>query len=198
MNEKRIEIRKIATLIRFLLFAASMILFSHTPVAAKVTLILPAPPQGFQWKEVPETEGALLVPRGWHFLKEQGGGTVACFITKKKFTPPGKYLIGVSFQAFLDNPDGSRFVKELLESVAEEYSVDMVPGGFGPFATLQVDYDLPSTAEHEAIRIVQLGLVNIRTKTAFLVMFECPVSKWRRVGPTGMTIIKNLAFSGNI
>jgi hypothetical protein len=163
-----------------------------------LALDLPRPPDGFKWREVDSIQGAFLVPDGWHFRNESAKGTLAYFITEDEFVPPAKYQVGVSINVFLGNSDGPSQIEKLLRAQAEHYHVELVPGTFGPFRTLQCQYDLPKTPDHEPIRVVHLGIMNPDTNASYLVMFESPVQQWDRAWATGKVIVKTLALNGRV
>ena len=159
---------------------------------------LPKAPEGFKWREVKPIKGAFLVPDGWHFRAEEGKGTLAFFITEAKVTPPEKFMVGASINVFLGNPGAPAKIEEHLRGLAEENQVELTPGKFGPFLTLQCQFDLAKTSEHPAIRVLQLGIVNPETQSTYLVVFESPVDEWDRAWSKGEVIVKTLALNGKV
>jgi hypothetical protein len=175
-----------------------VLLILMTALSTHLAMDLPAPPDGFKWQEVKAIEGAVLVPDGWHFRAETAKGKLAYFITEEDFTPPEKYRVGASLNVFLGNPDAPAQIEQYLGAQAKEHGVELAPGKFGPFLTLQCRYDLARTSEHEAIRVVYLGIVNPKTHATYLVLFESPVQRWERAWSKGEVIVKNLALNGKV
>jgi len=164
---------------------------------AALALDLPEPPEGFAWREVPAIHGAFLVPDGWHFREESADGTLAYFITEQEVTPPEKFRVGATINVYRGDPSAPEQVERILRATAEEHSVDLEPGGFGPFLTLQCRVDLPATSEHPAIRVLYLGVVNSKTQTTYFIVFESPVDQWERTWPVGKVIVSSLALDGD-
>jgi hypothetical protein len=98
---------------------------------------------------------------------------------------------------FLGNPSAPEQIEKHLRAQAEHYSVELVPGAFGPFLTLQCQYDVPETPEHGPIRLVLLGIVNSKTNASYVVMFESPVDQWAQAWSKGEVILKTLALDGD-
>src|SRR5437879_3854759 len=174
------------------------LVFVLTAPAIYLAIDLPRPPEGFKWREVGAIKGAFLVPHGWHFRAEESKGTLAFFITEDDFTPPEMYRVGVSINVFLGDPAAPSQIEEHLRAQAEESQVEVTPGKFGPFLTLQCQYDLAKTAEHAAIRVVQMGIVNPGTQATYLVVFESPVDEWDRAWVKGKVIVMTLALNDKI
>ena len=162
---------------RFLFILGSLLSVSFLNLA----LELPEPPDGFAWHKVSAIQGALLVPDGWYFRADEEENAPVFFITQDKYTPPPKFRVGASLSAFPGFSDLPAMIEQHLRRRADHHSVELVPGEFGPFQTLQCQYDLPKTADHGAIRVFVLGIVNPETQTSYLVFFESPVEE--RGGP---------------
>jgi hypothetical protein len=160
-------------------------------------LDLPEPPDGFSWRAVPAIHGAFLVPSGWHFREEKAQGTLAYFITEEEIAPPAKFAVGATINVFLGNQSAPEQIEEHLRAQAEHYSVELVPGAFGPFLTLQCQHDIAETAEHGPIRVFHLGIVNSKTNASYLLTFESPVGQWPEAWSKGKVILKTLALDGD-
>lgn len=158
---------------------------------------LPTPPEGFSWREITEIHGFFLIPDGWYFRAEEAGGHLAFFITEEEIKPPENYLTGISINVYLDDPSAPGKLERHINEKAELYSVELITGGFGPFLTIECEYDLAETEEHGAIRIVLLAIVNSKTDASYLVMFESPVDKWTENWPKGKSVITKLGLDGD-
>lgn len=156
---------------------------------------LPKPPAGYKWQEVATIKAAVLVPTAWHFRSAPDKGKFTVFVTEDEFTPAKGFKIGVSINAYVGNPNAPAQLEKYLKSQADPRHVELKPGMSGPFQTLQCQYDVPASAGHAPRRIVNLGIVNAKTGTAYLVSFESPASDWDRTWPKGKTILTTLALS---
>ena len=138
------------------------------------------------------------MPNGWHVLAERDKGTLAYFITEQPFTPPDKFLVGASINAFLGDPSAPAQIQRIVLAQVEHYRVDFGKGSFGPFDTLQCEYEIAATADHRAIRVFQLAVTHPKTHAAYLVTFESPVDEWSRTWPKGEAIVSLLALNGKM
>ena len=159
---------------------------------------LPAPPKGFTWHAVTALEASFLTPDGWHVREEQSEKTLAVFITEKEFAPPQEFDVGVTINAFLGNPGAPERVKKLLDDVAAKYSIRLKSAENGPFRVLACQFD--STRKKDALRVRtnMLGIANPKTRTAYLVIFESPVSRWDETWSKGKVILDNLALEAEM
>ena len=143
-------------------------------------------------------KGAFLVPEGWHVRRQEAKGTIAYFVTEQPFEPPEMYLVGASIEIFLSNPSAPRQAYALLAEEAKLYSVELQTGGFGPFKTLQCQFELPATSEHKPIQVVHLAVTNPKTYATYLIMFESPTDEWQRTRPIGQKILQTLALNDKV
>lgn len=159
---------------------------------------LPAPPKGFAWHPVTAIQASFLTPDGWHVREEQSEKTLAVFITEREIQPPQEFDVGVTINAFLGNPGAPERVKKLLDDVAAKYAVRLKSAENGPFRVLACQFD--STRKKDALRIRtnMLGIANPKTRTAYLVIFESPVSRWDETWAKGKVILDNLALEAEM
>jgi hypothetical protein len=174
----------------------AIVVLAIVPVLAGIDL--PDPPQGFSWRKVPEIKGAFLVPDGWHVSSERAKGTLAYFITEQPFTPPDEFLVGVTINVFLGNPDAPAQIQEVVLAHVEQYKVQFGKGKFGPFDTLECQYEIPATDGHKATRVSRLAVTHPKTHAAYLVTFESPSEDWSRTWPKGEKVLKMLALNGKV
>jgi hypothetical protein len=154
----------------------------------------PAPPPGFAWHAVEALRASFLTPDGWHVREEQSEKTLAIFITEGAFTPPDEFDVGVTINAFLDNPGAPERVKKLIDGVAAKYGVPLRSSANGPFRILACKFDSTRKKDALPVRTNMLGIANPETRTAYLVIFESPVSRWDETWAKGKVVLENLAL----
>jgi predicted Zn-dependent protease len=168
--------------------------FAHRDAAPpRVGLSLPKPPAGYAWRPVEELRGAVLVPDGWHYLKDLKPGTVAVFVTQQKIGAQG-YETGVALNAYVGNPSAPARVKQILDRMAADHATKLAAGSKGFFATLQCEYDSPREKGLEAVHMIVLGIHNTRTNATYLLTFESPLSEWRAAWTRAQPIFSMLAL----
>jgi hypothetical protein len=173
---------------------ALFLLLASAALAADV----PAAPKGFAWRQVPAIKASFLVPDGWHFSEERRGKTLGLFITKDEIKAGGGFEIGVTINAFLDDPGAPAKVKKILDGMAAKYSSKVSPGSSEPFASLTCQFDSPRQGGKEPVRTFMVAIANPKTRTAYLVLFESPVSQWSETWPAGNAVLNNLALETEI
>ncbi len=155
---------------------------------------VPNPPNGFVWRQVPAIKAAFLVPADWHFAEERKDKTLGFFITKDEIKPKQGFEVGVTINVFLDDRDAPGKVKQILDGGAAKHSVKVSQGSAGPFARLTCLFDSPRDQGREPVRTFMLGIANPKTRTAYLVLFESPVSQWAAAWSKGKTVVDSLAL----
>src|SRR5262245_41443327 len=98
----------------------------------------------------------------------------------------------------LGNQSAPSQIQKIVLEQADHYGVGFSKGTFGPFETLQCEYEIPATAEHSAIRVSHLAVTHPKTHAAYLLMFESPVEEWSRTWPMGEMILNTLALNGKV
>lgn len=174
------------------------VLLALSSVLVIFALDLPPAPDGFSWREAAEIKGALLVPSGWKFSTEKAKGTLVYYVTEQPIKPSEKFLTGVTMNVFLGNRSAPAQIRDTIVAEAKQYSVQVGVGEFGPFKTLQIQFELPATPEHVALTIVRLAVVNPKTDATYYVWFETPTSEWDRTSSKGTAILKTLALNAKV
>jgi hypothetical protein len=167
-------------------------------VGAAFAMERPVPPASFAWHEVPEIRAALLVPDGWQVREDHEAGTFALYVTEAPYSPPAPVGTGLTLHVFRNTPGAAAKVKEIFDGIAAKYSVKVSPGTSGPFRTLSCHYDSTPPGAKEAVRTFQLGIANPKTGTAYLLLFESPVSRWEAAWAKGKPIFDALALEAAI
>ncbi len=171
-----------------------LIFFTFTLNAAEV----PSPPEGYTWKHVDEIKAAFLLPTGWHYLKEEKGNTLAIFLSKEKINEGSIFDTGVSINVFRENPSAPRQLKEIIEGLAQKNGSTVSETYIDPFIRLNTQYESVRNTDGVKIRIVDIALVNVKTKTSYLIIFESPVSLWEKNWSIGKIIVDTLAIETDI
>ena len=167
--------------------------------SSALALELPKAPEGFHWYELAEIKAGFLVPEGWHVREERDKGTLALFITESAFEPPKEFQVGMSVNVFRGDPDAAGKVKKMFDAAQAKNGVKISPGSSGPFRTLSTHFDSPpNPGEKEPVRMFMLGISNPKTGTAYLVIFESPVSRWDGAWAKGKPILDALALESSI
>jgi predicted nucleotidyltransferase len=141
---------------------------------------LPAAPEGFSWQKLDEIRGAALLPKGWHFKKEQKKGTLAYFITREDIDKVGEYETGLTIQVFRQPQPNT--AEELAGAIIGDYKEKKellkawktsagIMNGWGYEARIKSP-DGAVTMVHGVI------LSNPNTKTFYLMIFESSEAKW--------------------
>jgi len=158
---------------------------------------VPSPPQGYAWRHIPSIRAAILVPDGWHFREEHQGTTRAAFVTREDIGS-GRFVVGVSLNAFVGDPSAPARLKRILDEVAARCTAQQLQGANGPFVTSSCQFSSPRPDGLEPVRVYMLGIVNARTRTSYLLTFESPQSEWPATWTLGRTILDSLALETEI
>ena len=166
-------------------------------VATLFGLGLPAPPSGFTWQEIPELKAALLKPNGWFYLREEGKGTLAYFITKEKIEKNGQFQTGLTVNVFhLKKDSAVERGKNMIQQLAASHHVKASEQSVGPFrefGCLAKDTDASGT-----IMMHTLAVANPTTNTLYLVIFESPEPEWDVAWKIGKQIVDMLALDDGV
>jgi len=173
-------------------------------IAAVVCLVLalaanaqdvPPAPDGFSWHAVPELRASLLVPNGWSYREERDAHlTLAMFVTEKPSAGAGELDVGLTVNAFVDDPNAPEKVKKVLDEIAARFSTKLTESSDGPFRLLACKFDSPRRRDGVMIRSYQLGIANPTTRTTYLLMFQSPVARWDETWAKGKVMLDHLAF----
>jgi hypothetical protein len=158
---------------------------------------LAPPPMGYTWQEVPAIAAAILVPEGWHFREERQGKTYALFVTEQEFGKDG-FEVGVTVNAFLDNPAAPLRVTEMVRDVASKHAVDVHQGQKERMVILRCEFDSPRDRGREPVHVFYMALVNRETRTSYLGIVEAPVSQWAAASAKALPVLDRVRFASNL
>jgi len=159
---------------------------------------IPYPPDGFKWRKVEEIKAYFLLPDDWDFLEEHNDKTIGVFLSKEKITPKKIFNTGVTINAFLGSDSAPKKLRNIIESMAEKHGAKVTQSLMKPFIRLNTQYDSIRKSDGVNIRVLHIAIVNIYTRTGYLVLFESPVVLWDQSWPIGETIVNNLGLDTNI
>ena len=179
---------------RYMLIA--IFIFSSLLNAKSTDLALPA--EGFSWKQVDEIKAAFLLPNNWHYLKEKKGNTLAVFLTKEKIKEGEFFDTGVTVNIFRGNPSAPKQLKQIIEGLAKKFGSNVSKKLYKPFVRFNTQYDSVRKLDGIKMRTVDIALINVYTKTSYLIIFESPVSLWEKNWAIGETVLNNLALESKI
>jgi hypothetical protein len=160
-------------------------------------IVLPTPPTGFTWQQIPELKAAFLKPAGWFFKREEDKGTLAYFITKEDMDKKGQFQTGLTVNVFRLKKDSAvERGKGLIDRMAADKHGEkwvQKAGPFQEFGCLVKDTDASGTVLMHA-----LAVANPKTNTLYLFIFESPESEWDIAWKTGKQIMDTLAIDDEI
>lgn len=191
--------------------------FTLTPAATKTktptstpaptaTPDLPVAPTGFEWKFVPESSLAFLMPEGWHFKAEKHETTYAYFATKENIDEVGQFSTGMTINVVNDKSiDAVEYAKGIIENLAKSATTKKIIGQWEYEQDPVVSYQLHIEAEYPNIKsddpnhkktLYYTTIAHRDTNTLYIVMFESPIKLWDVEWETGAKMIQ-LALLGN-
>ena len=157
-----------------------------------------SPPEGYTWMYIDEINANFLLPNDWYYLKEKQGKTLAIFLSKEKISEGNIFDTGVSINVFRGNPSAPRQLKEMIDGLAQKFGATVLETFIDPFIQLNTQYESVRKEDGVQMRIVNIVLVNIKTKTSYLIIYESPVSLWEKHWPIGKTIINTVDIKSDI
>ena len=171
-----------------------------TPIAENKTEInqedMPAAPDGFEWTQCKNIESWFLRPNGWHTKEEENSSTKACFITKEKLVPGGRFKTGLTVNKISGvlaktgkkpSEYADSFIKALENEVEKADTIN----------TLDSDVFAGSWrySENKNIKAYNAAAGNDADDSLYLIIFESPAGEWDTVwGNTGQIIIRKMAL----
>jgi len=182
---------------RFFIYLMAHVFLMVPTAAALYAADVTDAPVGYSWKHVDDIKAAFLLPDAWSYHKEYNGTTVAVFLSKQNIAENGKFDTGVSINVIRANPSAPRQLKEIIEMRANKFGSKISMAQMEPFVRLNTQYDSVRD-DGVNIRIVHIVLVNVYTKTSYMIIFETPASLWDKNWKIGEVVVNNLALETNI
>jgi len=165
----------------------------------------PPPPEGFAWRELPEINAAVLIPDNWSFKREVGRGksAMAYFVSVENIEAKGSFQTGLSLNVLVDRSpsvNAEAYAKTLIAQVGGQKGVQVLrppaertDGAFHNYDCLVRIQGTtgPLVAEHRAI-------VNVKTKTTYVLTFESPEPGWKNAWVKGARIEELLLLDDDL
>lgn len=159
---------------------------------------LPTPAPGFTWQEIPDLKAAFLKPQGWFFKQEMQKGTLAYFITKENIDLNGQFDTGLTINVFRGLEKGSAIKRgrAMVDQIAIKDHGKVWSQTAGPFQ--EFGCQVKDTDATGTVVMHVLAVVNPKTDTLYLFIFESPASEWDAAWKIGKQIIDTLAIDDEI
>ncbi|HET9908128.1 MAG TPA: hypothetical protein VFQ23_15865 [Anaerolineales bacterium] len=160
---------------------------------------LPASPEGFQWKYLPESSVAVLAPEQWHFRSEQSETARGYFISLENISTEGSFMTGLTVNVQRDESRNAMQVAEdlplkILDLAGIVPPVEVSTRTDGNMTFYEFEYQ---TAGSRAIIVHNLIAANQATNTLYVITFESPAEHWEEAWKTGQVMIEQLVFLDN-
>ena len=161
---------------------------------------MPQAPEGFNWKYLPESSLAVLVPHDWYFKSEsQNQTTDAYFISLESINQEGSFKTGYSIFVVQDNSlNAAQFANEYAAGFSTRENVvassDVSERQDGNFLYYEFEYGIEETNTTYASIIHEFIAVNTGTNTLYLTIFESPKDQWDEAWQIGQVMIQQIQF----
>lgn len=182
----------------FLLIASALVLVAQEPVEQE----LPEQP-GFTWWQIPELNGAMLVPDGWYTKQQQNEEALGYFITKTELSEDNpSFSIGLSLNVFLNaketlGKDAMKWATQYRKTAASKGRVlNQWEKNMGPLKSLGLR--LRVSDSEGGIIMHHLFVVNPKTDTLYFYFFEAPEKQWKQAWSKGETMMKMLLIDDEV
>jgi len=157
-------------------------------------------PEGFNWKFLPESSLAVLVPNDWYFKSESQNQTMdAYFISLENINQAGSFKTGYSIFVVQDsNLNAAQYAKEYAAGYSTRENVvdssELSERQDGNFLYYEFEYGIEETNTTYASIVHEFIAVNTETNTLYLTVFESPKDQWDEAWQIGQVIIEQIQF----
>jgi hypothetical protein len=157
-------------------------------------------PQDFSWQEAPSLRARFPIPDGWYFKEEARGNTRACFITREPIDHKGVFVVGLTVNSILNVREAtgyspSAFAKAFMTTQREMSPLSDIDAlRDSPLVIYRRDFQavtVAGVAVKDPPRIYAEATGNDSTGTAYILLFESPLSMWKQNEQIGRVIIEN-------
>ena len=186
-------------------FLMCIVLFAGICVYA--TDVLPEPPKGFSWQQLPFVKASFLLPDGWlfKFIPDNKDEKYLYYLTKENIDQKGVYETGFEVRVIRGVPskaNGKLPSAYSAEAVAKtEKKVKLVKkwderkGVFRETGYIYVD----NSDENANVTVHRVYISNDTTGTVYILTFEGPSKGWDSLWKTaGEPIFKNISIDESI
>ena len=166
--------------------------------------VLPEPPKGFSWQQLPFVKAAFLLPEGWFFkfiTDDNKDGKYLYYLTKENIDQKGGYETGFEVRVIRGVPSKARgklpseYSAEAVEKTEKKVKFvkkwDEKKGVFKEIGYIYVD----SSDANASVTVHRLYIANDTTGTVYILTFEGPTKVWDGLWKTiGEPIFKNISI----
>ncbi|MFA6293278.1 MAG: hypothetical protein WC637_15945 [Victivallales bacterium] len=169
--------------------------------------MLPEPPKGFSWQQLPFVKASFLLPEGWHFkfIPDNKEEKYLYYITKENLDQKGVYETGFEVRVIKGVPNKS---KGKLPSVYSAEAVEKTEkkvkftkkwndrkGIFKEIGYMYVD----NSDENASVTVRRLYISNDSSGTVYILTFEGPAKVWDDLWKAiGEPMLKNISIDETI
>jgi hypothetical protein len=170
---------------RTLTLASLLVIAAVSATAQQSPTELPAAPEGFDWKQLPEINASFLMPRGWHFKHESSDGSDAYFLTLENIEKEGIYKTGLSINSVPQiskktNKWPKQYAREFHESMKSDTAIHITrewENPQAPFVVYGMEYE-KVVSENFTLVVHQLVVANEKTDRLYVILYESSKDIW--------------------
>lgn len=165
--------------------------------------VLPEPPKGFAWQQLPFVKASFLLPDGWlfKFVPNNKEEKYLYYLTKENIDQKGIYETGFEVRVIRGVPNKvkgklpSAYSAEAVGNTEKKVKFvkkwDEKKGIFKEIGYIYVD----NSDENASVTVHRLYISNDNTGTVYILTFEGPTKNWDSLWKTtGEPIFKNIAI----
>ena len=168
----------------------------------------PDPPEGFQWQELEEIDGAVLLPDGWHFGKSSSKDGLVYRVTKEKLDEDNKvFLTGLTINVLKDVKEKTnvppsiyvvKYLKDYKEKSETSGRLKVSKNGNLLRITGYFDRKIPDVDDKTLFRVRVTTIANDDTGTMYVAIFGTPKDEWEQNYELGKQMFNPLMLSRRI
>lgn len=171
------------------------------------TDVLPEPPKGFSWQQLPFVKASFLLPDGWifKFIPDNKEEKYLYYLTKENIDQKGFYETGFEVRVIKGVPSKARgklpseYSAEAVENTGKKVKFvrkwNDKKGMFKETGYIYVD----NSDENASVTVHRLYISNDTTGTVYILTFEGPSKVWGGLWKAiGEPIFKNISIDESI
>lgn len=151
------------------------------------SLLLPQIPKGFEWKILPQSNLAILIPNEW-FFEQVNYGIDEIYVTKEKIDHYRRFSTGLHirvFTGFKDSNEAENFSSEILDyylnldsekEILEEWT-DTI--NFYTVHYKRIKASFPFATNENEYKIIELSITQTG-KSVYVFIFQSPIELWEQ------------------
>lgn len=162
-------------------------------------------PSGYSLKKLNDIDGAVLIPDGWHFLRETRPNFVGYFISKQEIKNGGIYTTGLSIQVNLNlHGIGGASVEGVAmaetKKCIDNNSIEVI-NVWNILSGPLIGYGCTFSHEPQAgpfMRADNINVASSETGSLFQISFESPNSEWEEISTIRSHLLNNIVAEGEV